>query len=141
MASFHAVLILGEQAQWSDLLLKRYPITICTQHMQQDVDHRGRPTSQSYAGELHLTLPVPAGTELIAWARNPHKALPCSVVFAELDGLGAASLVLGLTNAYCVSYAEHFQPDENGNVAFFCQLTIVAAKFTKHYTEFPNSWR
>ena len=141
MASFHAFLVLGEEPQGSDLLGTRYPINICTQQIQQDVDQRGRPSSLPYPSELHLTMPVTPGTELIAWARDPRKVLPsCNIFFTEMQGLGA-SLVLRLTNAYCVSYAEHFQPDATGDVAFFCQLTIVAEKFTKDYTEFPNKWK
>jgi hypothetical protein len=140
MASFNAALVLGNQPEWSSRLVAQYPITIGTQQMHQDVDRRGRPVSRTYPGEVHLTMPVPAGTELIAWANDPHKALPCSIIFSDLDGLGP-SLVLRLENALCVSYAEHFQRDADGHVAFFCQLTLVAEKFTKQRTDFPNTWK
>ena len=140
MASFHAHLVLGEQAGPSDVIsAPHYPITICKQHMRQHLDERGRPSSQVYPGQVELTMPVPTGTDLIAWARDPHKTLTCHLIFQDLEGL-IPSLTLRLEQAYCVSYGEHFQPDVTGQVAFFCQLTIAAERIIKHGTDFKTRW-
>ena len=107
--------------------------------MRQDVDAHGRVRARPHAGELHLTLPPPPDAVLIDWANEPFKTLTCCVVFSDLDGRGP-SLVLRLEHATCVSYAEHFQPDAAGNVAYFCQLVITAGRFEKQGTAFVNSW-
>lgn len=139
MASFHATLILGSYEQSGAQAAPSYPIDICSQHMQQDTGPRGRPATRTYAGEVHLTMPVPRDARLVAWAKEQHQGRTCSIVFRELDGIGA-SLVLTLENAYCVSYAEHFQTDANGHVSYFCQLSITAGRITKHGTAFTNHW-
>lgn len=77
--------------------------------------------------------------QLAAWAKEPFKAISCSVVFSDLDGIGP-SMVLALEDAHCVSYAEHFQTDPTGNVSYFLQLGIAAGRITKQGTEFLNHW-
>ncbi len=130
MASFNAVLTFEGQ---------QYPIDICTQHMQQTWDHHGRPASKVTGGELSITMPVPAGTHLLAWTRNPTLARPCQMHFSSLDN-PFVGMVLALEKAYCVSYAEHFEPDATGRVAYYVQLSIVAEKIDKHGTTFDNRW-
>ncbi len=93
--------------------------------MQQNTGPRGKASA--------------ADADLLHWANDPLKRLTCCVVFVDLDGQGP-SLVLRLDRATCVSYSEHFQPDASGNVAYFCQLSIVAERFTKQGTEFLNNW-
>ena len=139
MVSFYALLVLGTPASFRDHALTRYPIDLCTKYMQQDVDPRGRPTTRPYVGELHLTLPPPADVQLVAWAKEPFKAISGSVVFSDLDGIGP-SMVLVLENAYCVIYADHFQPDPTGHVGYFLQLSIAAGRITKQGAEFLNHW-
>jgi|GEM_PF-2370208 len=139
MASFHAVLILGSPEQSGSRALPSYPVDICSQHMQQEVDRWGHVLTQTHPGELHLTLPPPPDVQLVAWAKNQHEGRTCSVVFREING-ASPSLVLTLENAYCVSYAEHFQTDHNGHVSYFCQLSIAASRITKHGTAFTASW-
>ncbi|WP_223653759.1 type VI secretion system tube protein TssD [Hymenobacter psoromatis] len=102
-----------------------YPLDICTHHVQQNTGPRGKASA--------------ADADLLHWANDPLKRLTCCVVFVDLDGQGP-SLVLRLDRATCVSYSEHFQPDASGNVAYFCQLSIVAERFTKQGTEFLNNW-
>jgi len=51
-----------------------------------------------------------------------------------------AGVTLLLENAFCVSYAEHFEPDADGRVAYFCQISIVAEKIDKQGTMFDNRW-
>ena len=130
MASFHATL--GFQGH-------EYPISVCAQHMHQAWDQHGRPQSKVTAGELTITMPVPPDTALLAWARNPLLALPCQVRFSALD-TPLAGVTLLLENAFCVSYAEHFEPDADGRVAYFCQISIVAEKIDKQGTMFDNRW-
>ncbi|WP_046244423.1 type VI secretion system tube protein TssD [Hymenobacter terrenus] len=139
MASFHATLLLGPPALLADPTHPRYLVDVCTQHMHQDVDPQGRPTTRPYAGEFQLILPPPPDARLVAWAKDPQQALTCSLVFRDVDGI-RPSLVLHLEQAYCVSYAEHFQTDDSGHVAFFVQLSITAARINKHGTEFLSTW-
>ena len=140
MASFHAELLLGSHEQSGTHALPAYPIDICSQHMQQDLDFRGRPSTKPYSGELHITMPSPRDAQLVAWAKEQDKSRTCSVVFRELDGV-SASLILTLENAYCMSYAEHFVTDPaTGQVSYFCQLSITAGRITKHGTAFTNPW-
>lgn len=140
MASFHATLVLGSHEQAGTPAAPSFPIDICSQHMQQDTGWRGRPSTRTYAGEVHLTLPAPRGARLVAWAKEEHQGRTCSLVFRDLDGL-SASLVMTLENAYCVSYAEHFVTDPaTGQVAYFCQVSIAAGRITKHGTVFTNHW-
>lgn len=137
MASFHAVLVLGEPTSLGNPQQTRYPIDICTQLAHQEVDARGRVVSRPRAGELHITMPPPPDAGLIHWANEPFKTLTCCVVFLDLDGRGP-SLVLRLEEATCVSYAEHFQRNSDGSIAYFCQLSITAARMNKQGTEFVN---
>ena len=140
MASFHAVLILGSYDKSGAQALPSYPIDICSQHMHQDTDFRGHPSTKTYSGELHITMPPSRDAALVGWAKEQLKGRTCSVVFRELDGVGA-SLILTLENAYCMSYAEHFQTDPaTGHISYFCQLSITAGRITKHGTAFTNPW-
>ncbi|HLK97992.1 MAG TPA: type VI secretion system tube protein TssD, partial [Hymenobacter sp.] len=86
-----------------------------------------------------ITMPVPADTALLAWTRNPTQALPCQVRFNAID-MPIPGLILLLENAFCVSYAEHFEPDADGRVAYYCQISIVAEKIEKQGTTFDNRW-
>lgn len=130
MASFNALLTFEGHD---------YPIDICTQHMQQDYDHHGRPSSKVRGGEVSLTMSVPADTHLLAWTRNPTLALSCQICFSALDS-PFGGVVLALEQAFCVSYAEHFEPDATGRIAYYVQLSIVAEKIDKHGTTFDNRW-
>lgn len=130
MASFNG--FLNFQAQ-------DYEITICTQHMHQDVDHHGRPQSGVYGGEISITMPVPPDVHLIGWANNPTSAQPCQIRFSAIDS-PLPGMVLVLEEAYCVNYAEHFEPDATGRIAYYVQLSIVAEKIHKQGTTFDNRW-
>jgi hypothetical protein len=130
MASFNATLFVNEH---------RYPIDLCSQHMHQDVGSRGQPTSRTYSGELIITMRTPPDCVLLAWAASPQQALACRVVFADLDGV-VPSFVLTLENAYCLSYEEHFQPNNEGQTAYFCQIGITAERIDKRGVAFTSQW-
>ena len=118
-----------------------YVVQNLTQHMHQETNNRGITTAKPVGGELRLTLDfAPHDTLLASWAYDPHKALLACVVFDALDGL-SPSLTLELEEAYCVSFEEHFETQPGGRQSsIYWLVSVVARRFTKRGTDYPNAW-
>ena len=72
---------------------------------------------------VYLTLSVPEGDVLLAWAADAHRRQAAAVVFTNAAGGGALETLL-LPAAYCVSYAEAFVAGDAQNGAYVCHLVL-----------------
>ena len=74
---------------------------------------------------MHLTLSVPDGDALLAWAADAQKRQAAHVVFRDARG-GAPLETLALGAAYCVSYREEFVSGSGTDGACLCHLVLSA---------------
>jgi hypothetical protein len=74
-------------------------------------------------GPVQLTLDVPEGELLLAWAADAHKRQPAAVLFRASAG-GSVLETLALKAAYCVVYHESFADGDARTGAYQCQLTL-----------------
>ncbi len=119
---------------------EQYPVLACVHEVHQDGNSKGEPTSKVYSDELLLTLEITGSMlPLILWGHDQTKALPGHVTFHANDG-GDASVQLSFEDGICVSYEEHFEANTTGQRAFYCQLSIVARRFTLNDVAFDNHW-
>ena len=118
-----------------------YTVRSLTQHMHQETTENGSVTSRPTSSELRMLLDVIPGDVLLpTWAYSPDKALSARVVFDALDS-GSSSMTLILEDAYCVSYEEHFEPNQaGGNAALYCVVSVVARRISKRGVEYVNFW-
>ena len=72
---------------------------------------------------VSVTLSVPDGDVLPAWAADPHKRQSAALVFQNAAG-GAALETLLLKAAYCVRYQEEFVAGDAGNGASVGHLVL-----------------
>jgi hypothetical protein len=72
---------------------------------------------------VHLTLSVPDGDALLAWAADPRKRHAAHVVFRDARG-GAPRETLALGAAYCVSYHEEFASGSGTDGAYVYHLVL-----------------
>ena len=120
MASFYAELHLNGRA---------YPVRLCHFTLHQDTDGRGRVVGKVRHGPLGLTLDVPDGDELLAWAAAPYKPLAGEVVFFDLTAQ-VPHETIAFAAGQCVSYHEEFEDGSPGAGAYVCHLRITAPAFT-----------
>ena len=119
MASFYAELHLEGRA---------YPVRLCHFTLHQDTDTRGRVTSRVRPGPLGLTLDVPDGDALLAWAAAPFKPLAGQVVFFDLAA-HAPHETIAFAAGQCVGYHEDFASADTGQGAYVCHLVVTAPAF------------
>ncbi|HEX8504554.1 MAG TPA: type VI secretion system tube protein TssD [Hymenobacter sp.] len=119
MASFYAELHLGGAA---------YRVVRCRYACHQPTDARGRVQAKVRHDRLELTLDVPDGDALLAWAAAPHKPLPGEVVFYDVTQL-VAHETIAFAAGECVGYAETFESGDGGDGAYACHLTLAATGF------------
>ena len=72
---------------------------------------------------VRLTLDVPAGELLLAWAADAHKRHAAYVLFRAAAG-GSPLETLALGAAYCVLYREEFHAGNTANGAYVCHLVL-----------------
>jgi hypothetical protein len=72
---------------------------------------------------VYLTLSVPEGDVLLAWAADAHRRQAAALVFTNAAGGGALETLL-LPAAYCVSYEEQFVAGDAQNGAYVCHLVL-----------------
>ena len=120
MASFYAELHLNGHA---------YPVRLCHFTLHQDTDSRGRVVGKVRHGPLGLTLDVPDGDELLAWAAAPYKPLAGEVVFFDLTAQMPHETI-AFAAGQCVGYHEEFEDGNSGPGAYTCHLLITAPAFT-----------
>ena len=75
--------------------------------LHQATDTRGRVTSRVRPGPLGLTLDVPDGDALLAWAAAPFKPLAGQVVFFDLAA-HVPHETIAFAAGQCVGYREDF---------------------------------
>jgi hypothetical protein len=99
MASFSALLYLDG---------KVYRLLLCSYHLYQHLDNRGRPRSKVRKGPIRLELYAIDDTgELVAWSLSEWKTLSGRIVFCRSDS-GAALKHVWFTNAYCPGHHTGF---------------------------------
>ncbi|WP_310397303.1 type VI secretion system tube protein TssD [Hymenobacter sp.] len=100
-----------------------FSVLHCTYGVHQATHERGRVSSKARHEPVQLTLAVPDGDLLLAWATDPHRRQAAQLVF--LNGAGGAALeTLALAGAYCVDYQEEFVAGAVGNGAYVCHLVL-----------------
>jgi hypothetical protein len=114
MASFSAELRVAGHA---------FPVLQCRYGMSQGTHQRGRVSTKVRHELVYLTLNVPEGDVLLAWAADAHRRQAAAVVFTNAAGGGALETLL-LPAAYCVSYAEAFVAGDAQNGAYVCHLVL-----------------
>ncbi|HEX8504590.1 MAG TPA: type VI secretion system tube protein TssD, partial [Hymenobacter sp.] len=114
MASFSAELRVAGHA---------FPVLHCAYGVHQATHHRGRVSAKARREPVHLTLSVPEGDALLAWAADPHNRQAAHVVFRDARG-GAPLETLALGAAYCVSYQEEFVSGSGNDGAYLCHLVL-----------------
>ncbi|WP_310392380.1 type VI secretion system tube protein TssD [Hymenobacter sp.] len=106
-----------------------FPVLHCSFGVHQATQERGRVSSKVRHEPVHLTLAVPDGNALLAWAADPHKRQAASLVFKNAAG-GAALETLVLKAAYCIDYREEFVAGSARDGAYLLHLTLSD----------PNGW-
>lgn len=96
MASFAAELRVAGHA---------FPVIHCAFGVEQATHQRGRVSTKVRYGPVQLTLAVPEGDELLAWAAAPQKRQAAEVLFRDSAG-GSVLETLRLKGTYCVAYHE-----------------------------------
>ena len=114
MASFAAELRVAGHA---------FPVIHCAFGVEQATHQRGRVSTKVRYGLVQLTLAVPEGDELLAWAAAPQKRQPAEVLFRDSVG-GSVLETLSLKGAYCVVYHEQFISGDEQGGAYQCLLTL-----------------
>ncbi|MDQ2773215.1 MAG: hypothetical protein M3Y54_22245 [Bacteroidota bacterium] len=114
MASFSAELRVAGHA---------FPVIQCAFGVEQATHQRGRVSTKVRYGPVQLTLAVPEGDDLLAWAAAPQKRQAAQVLFRDGDG-GSVLETLSLPGAYCVSYHEQFASGNEQGGAYQCFLTL-----------------
>ncbi|MBO2013000.1 type VI secretion system tube protein TssD [Hymenobacter negativus] len=104
-----------------------YPVRWCQLGFEQATYERGRVQGKVRHRLLHLTLDVPDGDQLLAWANTPTKALAGHVTFFETNRLTARETV-GFATGYCVGYEETFASGDGTEGAYVCRLVISTDK-------------
>ena len=114
MASFSAELHAAGQV---------IPLLRCTYSARQAIDGRGRVQATVRHSLVEGEADVSAHQALEAWAADPHKRQPVSLLFRHAD-TGSVQETLHLPAAYCTSYAEQFVSGERGGGAYRCYFTL-----------------
>ncbi|HEX8329683.1 MAG TPA: type VI secretion system tube protein TssD [Hymenobacter sp.] len=114
MASFSAELRVAGHA---------FPVLHCAYGVHQATHQRGRVSAKARHEPVHLTLSVPDGDALLAWAADPQKRQAAHVVFRDARG-GSPVETLALGAAYCVSYHEEFVSGSGTDGAYVCHLVL-----------------
>jgi hypothetical protein len=100
-----------------------FPVLHCAYGVHQATHQRGRVSAKARHEPVHLTLSVPDGDALLAWAADPQKRLAAAVVFHDAHG-GSPLETLALGAAYCVSYQEEFASGDANDGAYVCRLVL-----------------
>ena len=100
-----------------------FPVRHCAYGVHQATQERGRVRAKARTVPVTITLDVPDGDLLLAWAADPQRRHAASLVFKEAAG-GAARETLVLAAAYCVGYREEFLAGDTGAGAYVCHLVL-----------------
>ena len=100
-----------------------FPVLHCAYGVRQATHQRGRVSTKVRYEPVHLTLAVPDGDALLAWAADPQKRQAAAVVFRTANG-GSPLETLLLQAAYAVSYHEEFAHGDVNNGAYVCHLVL-----------------
>ena len=118
MASFSAKLRVDGQT---------YPVVLCSYSFDQATRGRGLVTEKVRQGLLQITLDVPVGDQLLAWAATAHHPLSGYVSFFREDESMAHETV-AFTGGECVGYQELFEAGAVTIGSYRCSLNIAAAR-------------
>ena len=100
-----------------------FPVLHCHYGVHQATHQRGRVSTKVRHEPVHLTLAVPEGDLLLAWAAEAQKRQAAHVVFRDANG-GSALETLALGAAYCVRYREEFVAGDAQDGAYVCHLVL-----------------
>lgn len=100
-----------------------FSVLHCSFGVHQATNQRGQVSTKVRYGPVQLTLDVPEGDSLLAWAADPHKRLLVDILFRDANG-GSVVETLRLNAAYCVFYGEEFQDGDADDGAYVCRLTL-----------------
>jgi hypothetical protein len=130
MSSFRCILTLAGQD---------FPVVLCNYEFEQATTERGRATAKVRSGLISLSLDVPDGDQLFAWANDPHKKLSGYLTFYQTNS-PIAREILAFEDAFCVSYNEVFQSGAEPQGAYRCLLQVSAARLALNAATKDSAW-
>ena len=115
---------------------KKYDILSCSYAFSRNIDHKGRPSSDTSGGTVNLALESTEDTTLLeSMLYTAEKPLTCSIDFQQNDDT-ASLKKLELKQAYIIQYSESFS---DGAPMVF-QITLSAKEISLKNAKLVNDW-
>lgn len=115
---------------------KKYDVLACSYAFSRNIDHKGRPSSDTAGGTVNLTIESTDDTTLLETMLNTaEKPLTCSVDFQQNDDT-ASLKKLELKNAYVIHYSESF----SDGAPMMYQITLSAKEIGIKNAKLVNDW-
>ena len=115
---------------------KKFDVLSCSYAFSRNIDHKGRPSSDTSGGTINLALESTEDTTLLESMLNTaEKGMDCSVDFQQNDSTQSLKKI-ELKQAYVIQYSESF----SDGAPMVYQVTLSAKEIKLNTAELKNDW-